>query len=152
MPKSTQTTNSASRHSLRRNQVQFFIPFLSRLFTPPQACLTCRKRKLVWYRYFSPTRTPQIASFLEMRCRTSSLCNMRQVRTLVSLGRASDLILRQTMACSDQRAASTRIRVSSLSVFCYIYLTSLPPVGTPPNLNAHMIPWRVYHWQPMPIP
>ena len=34
MPKSTQTTSSASRHSLRRNQVQFFTPCLSRLFTP----------------------------------------------------------------------------------------------------------------------
>ena len=62
----------------------------------------------------------------------------------------SDLTLRQTMACSDQRAAPTGILVSSLSVF--IYLTSLPPVGTPPNLNAHMIPWRVYRCQLMLIP
>jgi hypothetical protein len=120
--------------------------------TLAQACLTCRKRKLVKYRYFSSTRTPQIASFLEVRCRASALCNMRQVRILAPLGRVSDLTLRQTMACSDQRAASTRIRVSSLSVFCYIDFTSLPPVGIPPNLNAHMIPWRVYRWQPMPIP
>ena len=55
-----------------------------------------------------------------MRCRASALCNMRQVRTLAPLGRASDLTLRQTMAGSDQRAASTRIRVSSLSVLLHL--------------------------------
>ncbi len=77
---------------------------------------------------------------------------MRQVRTLGPFGRASDLILGQTMACTDQRAASTRIRVRPSSVFFYIHLMSPSPVVTLPNLNARMIPWKVYHCQPMPIP
>jgi hypothetical protein len=48
---------------------------------------------------------------------------MRQVRTLGSIANAPDLTLRQTMAYSDKRTPTTGIRVSPLSVFCYIDLT-----------------------------
>jgi hypothetical protein len=51
MPKNTQ--NSASRSSLRRNQVYFLISpvYVALLTYCPlhKACLTCRKRKLVWH-------------------------------------------------------------------------------------------------------
>ena len=42
-----------------------------------------------------------------------------------SIANAPDLTLCQTMACSNQRTSSTRIRVSPFSVFCHIDLTAI---------------------------
>jgi hypothetical protein len=55
MPKNTQNSSSVSRGSLRRNQVRVSISLSSCLLScdaARQACLTCRKRKLVYHSFF----------------------------------------------------------------------------------------------------
>ena len=50
-----------------------YLHFFSRLLIPPKACLTCRKRKLVWHRYFFPTRNthpPQRCDAARPHCAT----------------------------------------------------------------------------------
>ncbi len=134
MPKNIQNSNSASRHSLRRNQVS---PALNPL-TPSR----CAHPSLFLDRpvspvasgswYYSPLLSPLS---LPLSLTIAFRDVMLHVLTVPPASSTSDrriglplpnMTFWQAMAGSDQRPAATRIRVSRLSIVSRVILLIIP--------------------------
>ena len=127
MPKSAQSASAASRNSLRRNQVRLFnSAFIPRLFIHPSRPVLLVVNES-WYSIDVSLQLAILRSYLPQRCDAARPHCATCVKYVItgSIANAPDLTLCQTMACSNQRTSSTRIRVSPFSVFCHIDLTAI---------------------------
>jgi hypothetical protein len=127
MPKNIQNLNSASRHSLRRNQVQFFISsVLSCVLILLQGLphLPQKKAGMVTM-ILSTTQSPDLFLFRDVMPHVLTVPHVSSTCFGLHCLPFPSLTSPQTMACSDQCTSPTRLHVSHLLDFAFLNITMI---------------------------
>ena len=158
MPKSSPNPNSASRHSLRRNQVRFFasprpldlfiLVFLEGLPHLPQT-----KAGMGYILHF----TTQFTDLSLLRDVMPHVPTVQHASSMISFALArpsrSDIFVGNgTLCLAYLLHQDTRESSVCPSLHQSYHYPPPPPVVTPPNPSARMTQWRAYPWHPTPIP
>jgi hypothetical protein len=125
MPKNIQNSNAASRHSLRRNQVQFLASFVL-------SCVLILLQGLPHLPQKKAGMVPMILSATHPRDLFLFRDVMPHVLTVLHVSSTCfkphclpfpNLTSPQTVACSDQCTSPTRLHVSHLLDFAFLNIT-----------------------------
>jgi hypothetical protein len=133
MPKNIQNSNSASRHSLRRNQVQSFVSsVLSCVFILLKGLshLSQKETGMVSMILYT-TQSPDLFLLRDVMLHALTVLHVSSTCFKLCCLPFPNLTSPQTMACSDQCTSSTRLHVSCLLDFAFLNITIIPSRSHP---------------------